>query len=114
MTRTLFFFKTFGAVSYEKATDMVKSAQVDLIIAEITNRPDGLAPLESLAATEGIPFFIAHFHVQPPNEQISLPVIGYIWKPFDRLQLLNFGCIEYPGFNPVPVGHTCSFRFLPF
>jgi len=81
-------YKTYGAVTYEKAGDLVKSSPVDLIIGEITDNADGLELLSNTAHREGTPFYMAHFHAEPP-EVISMAVNGYIWKPFERHQLLQ-------------------------
>ncbi len=80
-------YKTVGALTYEKACDLAKTTPIDLIVAELTNNRDGLESLAALAYTEGTPFFMAYFHVSPP-EIISLPMTGYIWKPFNGYQIL--------------------------
>ena len=80
-------YKTLGVLTYEKACALVKYTPVELIIAEISNNRDGLESLSALAHSEGTPFFMASFHVSPP-EIISLPITGYISKPFSGYQIL--------------------------
>jgi len=80
-------YKTLVALTYEKACNLAKSTPVNLIVAEITNNRDGLESLAALAQSEGVPFFMASFHVSHPSI-ISLPITGYIWKPFNGYQIL--------------------------
>lgn len=81
-------YKTYGAMTYEKARDLVKASPVDLIIGEITDSPDGLESLTTAAHNGGTPFYMAQFHAEPP-EVISMAINGYIWKPFERYHLLQ-------------------------
>lgn len=80
-------YKTQVTLTYEKACNLAKSVPVNFIVADITNNRDGLESLAALAQSEGVPFFMAYFHVSHPSI-ISLPITGYIWKPFNGYQIL--------------------------
>ncbi len=81
-------YSTYGAVSYDKACDLIKYSPIDLIIGETADDRAGVETLASAVQDEGTPFFLAHFHVEP-QEDISIAFNGYIWKPFERNQLLQ-------------------------
>lgn len=80
-------YKTFGAISYEKACLFAKSSPVDMIVAEICSTMDDIEPLLAFSYAEGIPFYLGHFYAEPP-EIISLEINGYLWMPLDRFQLI--------------------------
>ena len=80
-------YNTFGTASFEKACDMIKASPVEIIVTEVNSSMDGIEPLLSLAAAEKTPIYMSYFFPEPP-ELISLVITGYIWKPFDRHQLL--------------------------
>lgn len=75
-------YKTLGAVSYDKACDLVRSSPVDLIIADVGDGQEGVESMLALAEKDGTPFCMACFHAEPPG--IMMMVINaYIWSPFD-------------------------------
>ena len=79
--------KVITTYNYEKACDILVFTDVNLIISDLGLTIDNNEPLLSRAVSKMIPFYQSYFYVEPPGI-ISQVIIGYIWSPFNRAQIL--------------------------
>lgn len=79
---------TMAATSNSNARSLANRMPSDLVIADVCNGTEELLNLDSWTRAEGIPLFVAFFHVHR-NGSISMAIDDYISKSLGKEQILT-------------------------